>query len=111
MDRMTEDEKNFIYRWYLWKLLYYFHIETIKSESYSQIKEYYDVWEEALCLNLIIHILLKENKIPFRLWKLIIDILEKFPADGIYVKIEPAEELIKKIYSSSIDLSEKVKED
>lgn len=104
MYNTTDEEQGFIYRGYLWKILYFFHNKSITSESYSQIKEYYDVWEEELSLNLVIHVLLKQEKIPFLLWKLLLDILEKYPPDWVYVQVDTANELIKKLKKSEIIL-------
>ncbi len=104
MNYLSGDEKEFIYRWYIWKILYYFHNWTVKSDSYLQIKEYYDVWEEALSLNLIIISLLELEFIPFSLWKLLVDILEKYPPDWFYIQRDSSEKLVKRIKSSQIIL-------
>ena len=97
-------EEWFIYRWYVWMILYYFNNKTIESEEIKSINEYYNVWEEGLSLDLMLFYIKKAHKITFKLWIIIINLLDKFPADGTYVQIDNANETIKRINNSEITL-------
>lgn len=102
MNSLNYLEKNFIFRWYVGMIFYYFDKKIVKTDYFDEIKEYYEVWEEWLCLNSMIISLLGNKVIPFKLGRLVIQLLEKFPADWIYVQKETANKLVKKLNNTKM---------
>ena len=74
----------------------------LSSKDYNDIYEYYSVWEEQLWVNLLLFLLNERKDIPYTLWKLLEEFLEKYPADWTYLRNEPVDEFLKKLENSRI---------
>ena len=76
--------------------------ELIDLDKYNDIYTDYSCWEEWVALDYLLFLLNERENIPYKLWRLLEEFLEKYPADWTYLRNEPVDEFLKKLENSRI---------
>ncbi len=76
--------------------------EEISQENLKEVFHYYNHNEEWIAMDLLVAYLNKSDYIWYKLSLLINDFFTHFPADGIYIQIEPVHNLLNKIRNAKV---------